>query len=293
MTFRALLLFALSLLSGALHSMEQWSSGSFAILEVRGSIQLISIGKTQKLSGAGEFPTYENGLLKIEAKEVATVYAYGSNGLTFKYNGPGFFVVERFEQNTDALETGLRAKTRSIFSLRNGRLTMDDRDTIGESSLVLETPLGRLSGAGAFWAIEIEYDESSQRYRFQIECAEGLVRFTDLNGKVYLLRTRQRLSGAGSSGTPSIEAAEFTNDEEEVFELFDTAMSGYKAVELSTAALQSKMRILERESQGSSKARFKAERRRPVLIEFEPAPQPLTPFRGEIRPPSEYEADIF
>ncbi|MEM7791998.1 MAG: hypothetical protein AAF546_11400, partial [Verrucomicrobiota bacterium] len=167
----------------------------------------------------------------------------------------------------------------------------------GESSLILETPLGRVNSSGAYWSMRIDYDKSSRLYNFQIECADGLIRFTDLNGEVYLLRGQQRLSGAGTSSSPSIEAAEFTNDEEELFEFYQALVESVADVEISATEMNTHTQMLQRTAKTVSTTESSQSSRataiRPLVIEFEPAPKPVTPFRGEIRPPTDWEADIF
>ena len=38
---------------------------------------------------------------------------------------------------------------------------------------------------------------------------------------------------------------------------------------------------------------YGAEEGRPIVIEYSPRPKPLVPFRGVVRPPSEYQKDLF
>ncbi|MEM1221356.1 MAG: hypothetical protein AAGH40_01225 [Verrucomicrobiota bacterium] len=292
-----LLILSFVLLAKSGFTEEKWRSGSLALLKANGQFEIATTGKFMTVNEEKTLPAYEIGILKIDSEEWCSVYAVGSNNLSLQFTGPGFFAVERFEQNTLPLEQDPEAKSRVIVNLRKGRLVFDDRSPKIQSSLILETPLGRINSSGAYWSMRIDYDENSRLYNFQMECADGLLRFTDLNGEVYMLRSRQRLSGAGSSSSPSIEAAEFTNDEEELFESYQRVVDSAAEIEISAVEMQKYMRIFQRETKVASPAASSpsssAKVTRPLIIEFEPAPKPVTPFRGELRPPTDRETDIF
>ena len=53
------------------------------------------------------------------------------------------------------------------------------------------------------------FEPPSQIFDFTITCAEGRVRFTDLQGQ-HTLQTGQRLGGGGSRRSPLIEVGEIT-----------------------------------------------------------------------------------
>ncbi|MEM7790577.1 MAG: hypothetical protein AAF546_04180, partial [Verrucomicrobiota bacterium] len=172
-----LLLLALLCVSRSGFTSEEWRLGSFAFVDTRGEFDLATTGSFTSITEEEELPFYETGILKVDSKEWSSIYMVGSNNLSFQFMGSGFFAVERFEQNMRSLEQDPNAKSRVIINLRKGRLIFDDRSPKGESSLILETPLGRVNSSGAYWSMRIDYDKSSRLYNFQIECADGLIRF--------------------------------------------------------------------------------------------------------------------
>ncbi|WP_269526912.1 hypothetical protein [Coraliomargarita parva] len=290
----------LCLLSGmpvARAQSDSWLHGGSCVIKVDGRAGLQSVGTARVQLADAALPYYYPGVFDLRAEAVSTVYAKTSNGMRFAWSGPGYFAFERFEQMASGAgdPPGL---SRMILNLRSGRLVLDSRSLPVGSQLIFEVPVGRITLRSALWLIEIRYDERSRIYTFQMECKEGSLRYTDRRGQDYLLRDGQRLAGAGPASSPGIEISTITAEAVERFG--DVALVFDQAEDLAAqvgdfAAVMSPLSRSVNESTytaAESAASVDSEAR-PIVIEFAPRTAPLYPYRGVIRPPSDYETDLF
>jgi len=214
------------------------------------------------------------------------------------WSGPGYFAFERFDQylaDGDAADELSRMR----LNLREGRLILDGRPMAAGSHLLVETPLGQLQAVEALWMLRIDYDTGSRLYQFSIACLAGRVRFIDRRDEVYSLRQGQRLAGVGSAGHPSIEVSEI---EEEAREMVDEAgfSVDFSDESAETGAFLPHMKALPRRAAGPGELRAGGEiagggedTERRVIIEYAPPTRERRPFRGKVRPPSQFESDLF
>ncbi len=269
--------------------------GAAAVTLVQGEPLVEEIGgEALELSFESALPQYVHGLLKIRTEAGDSVFLKTSNHISIYNEGAGYFAIERFEQDlTQSIDEG---KSRLIFNFREGLLAVDNRALSDDSQMIVETPLGRISVKNGWWLMEIAYDERSHIYDFSIECADGVLRFTDLTGDSYTLRNGQRLRGAGASGRPSIEVGEISEDASELFEDFAGMERSVAALDLSAEAFRAQMKPMQvsrSDAEASTAATEARGSKRPLLIEYAPQSAPVTPFRAVIRPPSSYQADLF
>ena len=274
---------------------EQWLRGAAAVTVVRGEPQVEEVGaEALELSGESSLPQYVQGLLKVATAIGDSVLLSTSNQLSIYNEGPGYFAIERFEQEVaESLDTG---KSRMILNLRQGLVAVDNRALSDNSQMIVETPVGRMSVKNGWWLMEIAYDERSHIYDFSIECADGVLRFTDLTGDSYTLRNGQRLRGAGASARPSIEVGEISEDASELFEEFAAMQLSVAELGLPVEMFRAEMQSMHLSQSGPDASIHGAEARgskRPLLIEYAPRSAPVTPYRAVIRPPSSYQADLF
>ena len=275
---------------------EEWMRGAVVVTAAEGDVVLEEVGgEPWGLQLKGALPHYMSGLLKVDARLKGSVFLRTSNRISIYNEGAGFFAIERFEQDVAKLMD--QGKSRMILNFRRGFLVVDNRALSDNSQLIVETPVGRISVKNGWWLMRIEYDERSHIYDFSIECADGVLRFTDQGGDTYTLRNGQRLRGAGASSRASIEVAEISDEARELFEEFAVLDAGAEAMELSDGAFRSKMKPLAHTNEASASALEASDVRgtgkRPLLIEYAPQSAPVTPFRAERRPPSGYQADLF
>ncbi len=275
----------------------EWMRGAVAVTSVSGEVALEEVGgESVRLSVADELPLYFSGLLNVRTAQASeAVFLKTSNQISIYNAGTGFFAIERFEQELGA--SSEQGKSRMILHLRQGLLAVDNRALSEASQMIVETPLGRISVKNGWWLMEIAYDERSHIYDFSIECADGVLRFTDRPGATYTLRSGQRLLGAGVSSRPSIEVAEISEDASEFFEEFSELEAGVDSMELSQDAFRAAMRAIGNVAEperSTATGEFGASAgKRPLIIEYAPQSPPVTPFRAVIRAPSRYEADLF
>ncbi len=283
---------------------EQWVRGSVAVTAVSGELQLESLGGQPYEMGSVSLPYYSMGLLSARVAAEGEIFMEASNHVRMDCQGAGFFAIERFEQEGDFtgdwflsdIEAG---QSRMIFSLRSGMLAVDSRSLSEASQLIAETPFGRITVGKALWIIGVRRDERKRTYSFDVLCAEGALRLTDKTGASYKILGGQRISGVGTSDQPSIEVAEITDEGRERFDDFSALSERLEALDVSAEALAEQMEPLlnkvavESETEDRLPNSAGNDGRRPILIEYAPRAAPVTPFRGEARPPSAYEADLF
>ena len=296
-TFRKVLFVILTCLCVmcAIGQAEQWMCGSAIVTSVQGEPRMEEVeGEVLRLSSEGSLPRHVLGLLQVHTEVGDSLFIKTSNQISIYNEGSGYFAIERFEQDiAKSMDAG---KSRMILNFRQGLLAVDNRELSDNSQMIVETPLGRISVKNGWWLMKIAYDERSHIYDFSIECADGVLRFTDLTGDTYTLRNGQRLRGAGASGRPSIEVGEISEDASELFEEFAAMEAAVTELELSAEAFRAKMKSMQRAGSGVTAPAEVSEVRgskRPLLIEYAPQSAPVTPFRAVIRPPSSYQADLF
>ena len=274
---------------------EQWMRGAVVVTSVAGEVILEEVGgESLQLHSAASLPRHVSGLLKVRTQAKDAVFLKTSNRISIYNEGAGFFAIERFEQDVaTSLDQG---KSRMILNFRQGLLAVDNRALSDDSQMIVETPLGRISVKNGWWFMRIAYDERSHIYDFSIECADGVMRFTDQQGATYTLRNGQRLRGAGASLRPSIEVAEISDDGSELFEEFAGMEADAAVLEFPPEVFLPKMKPLKHarsEVAAPPEASEGGGPKRPLVIEYSPQSAPVTPYRAVIRPPSSYQADLF
>lgn len=302
MLARFILVILLTLALASSLSANSWVRGALMLHRVSGEIVVSELaGKSAELV-AGDVPLILPGLLNCQAPHGASAFFSTSNHHYILFEGAGSFAVERFEQVLPDTESWWAAKSeasqsRMIVNFRSGQITLDSRQMSDTSQYLVETPLGRITVRRALWQMQIAFDPRSQIFDFTISCSDGRVRFTDLQGQQYTLRTGQRLSGAGARTAPSIEVAGLAERAREQMQFFLSLVDEYAP---AAQDLQAYKPYLQKISQaepapaaGLSAPSRTASGRRPIVIEHAKDPAPVTPFRGEVRPPSSFQADLF
>lgn len=293
--FAVWLLFVSSLSAG------EWVRGGLILHEVNGEVELKALGEDAVQLGEGQMPVSTTGLIECEVAYGSSAFFSTSNRSYIYFEGSGSFAVERFEQVMPELEaweaeTIEASQSRMILSFRGGDLIVDNRNMQESSQCIIETPLGRLTVKRALWQMRIVFDPRSQIFDFTITCTEGRVRFTDLQGQQYTLRTGQRLAGAGSRKTPSIEVGEKTERSKEQMQLYADLANRHLTATSDLAQYVDLLRPIEQDTRRASVVPLtitSEPTRRPIVIEHANEPNPVTPYRGELRPPSAYQADLF
>ena len=144
--------------------------------------------------------------------------------------------------------------------------------------------------------MRILFERPSQIFDFTITCGEGRVRFTDLQGNQYTLHAGQRLAGAGSRMPPSIEVGENTKRSQEQMQRYQYMASQHSAAINNYAQYLDHLQLIEQAANSNYAQRLASRSnsiRRPIVIEYAKEPEPVTPFRGNLKPPSPAQADLF
>lgn len=275
--------------------------GGLILHEVVGQVYLKELGKDVSRISAGQMPIKTMGLIECEARPGSSAFFTASNRTAIYFEGGGSFAVERFEQvmpqpsdwNTDTVEA---SRSWMILNFREGDLIVDNRNMLESSQFLVETPIGRLAAKEGLWQMRILFELRSQIFDFTITCAEGRVRFTDLQGQQYTLLAGQRLAGAGTGVTPSIKVGENTKRFVEQMQRYQHLASQYSVVANNFTQYLDHLQVIKQAASRTS-ARSLTNRsnfiRRPIVIEYAKEPEPVTPFRGKVKPPSADQADLF
>ncbi len=277
--------------------------GSAMVVEASGAVQ-VRVPAEETVYDSFERPRYFSGIFACDASPGASALFRTSNDMTLAFRGEGQFSVERFEglfgMTGEAGRGELEAnRSRMILSLRQGELIIDSRSLTEDSRFVIETPVGRISSVKAVLMIRMEYDFRSNRYDFTVACREGTVRLRDRRRESYSIYAGQRIAGAGSYNAPSIEVGDQTEQIREKFETFAGTLDALDLDAAALAELRSRMQALpDHENETTTAFRLSQEqaredRRRPRIIEFAPQTEYVTPFRGEVKPPSDFQAELF
>lgn len=293
--------FLLILWLPAVHANSTWVQGGVAVLEASGGLKL-EVPSTGEVYESFDDTTYLPGLLSCQAESDASILLHTSSRMTLQFRGEGFFSVERFEGtfgvDPDAPDELIETQSRFILTQRMGELFIDSRSLSADSKFVVETPFGRISSLKAVLQVRIEYDYRSGIYDFTISCAEGTVRLRDLSKQVYTIYAGQRISGAGSYVEPSIEVAQQTQQIREKFDRFLGVLAGLESAKIDWVEMRAHKESLpdvmpDPYSSLTASGGSPAAKKRPRVIEFAPQADAITPFRGEVKPPSDSQADIF
>ena len=245
--------------------------GALTLHEVNGQVDIKRLGEDVTNLSPGKLPITSMGLIECEASYGSSVFMTASNRSAIYFEGSGSFAVERFEQIRPELAAW-------------------NADTLAAS------PLGRLTIKRALWQMRIVFDPRSQIFDFTITCTEGRVRFTDLQGQQYRLYAGQRLAGAGSRMSPSIEVGEKTERSQEQMQRYQDLARQHSAATNDFTQYLVYLQVIEQTARSIPVlplASRSNSTRRPIVIEYAKEPELVTPFRAEVKPPSAYQADLF
>lgn len=285
----------------SLHAQPQaWVRGAVTLQAVSGEVELTPFGQASPRRMTQEqLPVTSSGLINCAADYGNSALFSTSNRNYIYFEGDGSFSIERFEQvmpdaQTWAASSSETGQSRMILNFRSGNLIFDSRAMLAASQLLVETPLGRLAIKRALWQMQISFDPRSQIFDFTITCTDGRVRFTDLQGQQYTLRAGQRLAGAGIREMPSIEVGERTERSLEQMDRYKELSDLYLVSGLDLEHYLEFLQPIEQASrQTSLPSPVETSTSRPIIIEYAKEPNLVTPFKGEMKPPSAFQADLF
>lgn len=294
MTYRLIIFFLVAL---PLVADVELRRGAIAALQRTGSVMVTAAGEDpfKDRPDPIDRPVYFGGIFNVQAGDESSIFFRSSSGMDLYFVGPGFFGLDRNDQifsEVDDATGGELQQSRMILSLREGGLILDSRQSIGEKQILLETPFGRIGLSKALCSIVIGYDYRSRRYDFTIYSAVGTVQLTDWNKESYTIYSGQRLAGAGSYLDPSVEIGGPTEDALERMQNFSSLRQSFPIDALEAELFRSHMVKLNRAETTKDVLRANS-KRRPVVVEFAPAPDTGTFFRAVIPPRDEFEEDLF
>ncbi len=268
---------------------EQWMDGAFYLPTE------VNDARVEELRQGGQVvsASYLAGLLRVGSARREDVFLLGSNYLACYYTMPGELTIERFEQfGSDA------QKSRLILHVTEGVLTVDSSALSADSQCIVETPLGRLTAGAGQWTLAVAYDSRTRIYNFTLESIDVDLVFKTNPGDRFVVQAGQMLTGAGASTLPDLEIADLLNSAQDRVQILGQLLDEAKTT-MSVDQLRAKLRpienrtsenVIELVDRGIDGGEAEV---RPIVIEYSPRPKPLVPFRGVVKPPSEYQKDLF
>lgn len=298
---KTLIVLFLLLLGKSVYS-EVWLQGAAAVLEVDGDVS-VAVRGTDISYDAVDPPIYFPGAFSSNIRGGGSAFFYTSNGVALRFTGEGVFSMNRFESLASTPEKGGPGASENlghmILNMRRGKLLIDNRSLSENSKFLVETPIGRVSLVKGVFFLEIIHDPRSSIYNFSIACARGAVRFTDLNNEPYLIYAGQQIVGSGTYSSPSVGIGAQPVRVREKLMAFTEALSLLDENPIDQSKLGLHMTELKRPEYAPKQAESLAlpeshtDNSRPIVIEYAPGAEPVSPLRAEVQPPAQSNADSF
>ena len=292
---KTLIVLLLLLLGKSLYS-EVWSRGAAVVLEADGDVG-VAVRGTDISYNSFEQPIYFPGAFSSDIRGRGSALFYTSNGVALRFTGEGVFSVDRFESLASAAEEGGRSAGENlghmILNLRRGKLLIDNRSLSENSKFLVETPVGRISFVKGVFLLEIIHDSRSSVYNFSVASAQGTARFSDFDNEPYLIYAGQQITGTGTHSSPSVGVGAQTGRVREQLKAFTEVLSLLDKNPIDRSKLRSHTAELQRTEDASTQAAAMVlperhtDNRRPIVIEYAPSSEPISPLRAEVQPPTE------
>lgn len=175
----------------------KWQRGSYQIDQIDPAIQFSKYGELATELTAEKLPLEFSQLAKFSADDSAKLFFRISTGVLGKWEGPGKFSIEAFDHSW--VKTGLSNEsmdelTRTILYFDKGLLFINAEAIEKESSIRIETPLGKVITHDAIFSIKLEEFEDSAHKNAIIKCYQGSLVYTDRVGNTYALSDGNKMS---------------------------------------------------------------------------------------------------
>lgn len=270
-----------------------WMRSSFIVLHRDADVTLMQ-KSGERVDFGEKLPLILADLVAIDTQESGRLYLEQSNGVRLGYWGPGELLAERLDERVN-LENTETLQTLTILNLKEGALFLDTRALALDSIYNVETPIGRVTGSQALWRMDLKTNQRLSGYDLEIDCFGGELWFFDRYGNKYFIPSGSRLIGLSSPANLSAEVSEITQGDQIRLDIFVGYTEAFDAT-YDTAALREKMQYIRGVkpflTQGESVVRDEPTDR-PIIIEYVPRMELMTPYRGVPRGISKYRAKLF
>ena len=278
------------------HSASDWWQGAFIIRKYTEGIYAQLLGGQQIYFDEAKAPIYISGLIKLSANEEDSIFLSASNGSSIYFEGLGELAVERFEElkraNSDTM-----GESNIILNFRSGLLLIDSRSDLNGSSSIIETPVGRLILNNSLISLKINENTKNQLLNFSFVCVAGIIYYAHPDGSIYSILPGQRMIGVGTFNSPKIEISEALPGMKREIERFESVLENNIISANELAGLQSHMiKINNREVSTKELIYPEGKYNNPkqsIVIQYMPRPQPVEFYRGELKPLSMEELELF
>lgn len=188
--FLLLLFFPISFFSVA-HAFE-WHRGLYQIDHIDPGVQFAKYGEVASEMPDGDFPLEFSKLAEFSATSSANFFFRASTGILGKWEGPGKISIEAFDHSW--LGAGLSDElTRTILYFNKGLLFINAETLNNGSSIIVETPLGKVTALGGIFSIKLEDFKGDTRRNAMIYCYKGSLEYTDQNGVLHALSNGNKM----------------------------------------------------------------------------------------------------
>lgn len=179
-----LCLFMLISLSCPAYSLK-WHRGCYQIDQFDPGIQFVKYGEEPAEILEENLPVKLSQLAKFFADDSAKLFFRLSTGVLGKWEGPGKFSIEGFDHIW--VEDGVSKEssselTRTILYFDKGQVFINAEALSKESSILVETPLGKVVTYGGIFSLKLEEFKDSTQRNAIINCYKGSLVYTDKRG---------------------------------------------------------------------------------------------------------------
>ena len=148
---------------------------------VRGYIQIDSFDSDIRMTNYGDQAVIEVAELPKSFKELSKFYSSTKSVLKFRtsnrvhalWEGPGLFTIDQNESKIVKNHNRDSFYARSIYFLEGGNLYINASDQSKNSSLIIDSPIGRIKTNQGVFSIQLDISKAEPKKYCKIYCLQG------------------------------------------------------------------------------------------------------------------------
>lgn len=148
---------------------------------VRGYIQIDSFDSDIRMTNYGDQAVIEVAELPKSFKELSKFYSSTKSVLKFRtsnrvhalWEGPGLFTIDQNESKIVKKHNRDSFYARSIYFLEGGNLYINASDQSKNSSLIIDSPIGRIKTNQGVFSIQLDISKAEPKKYCKIYCLQG------------------------------------------------------------------------------------------------------------------------
>lgn len=171
---------------------DDWIRGASEILLVEGAVTYASYTSQERLIDTREIPIQIQNLGSFSSSEKTRICVQTSGPIYYSWEGPGTLSMDQLQHKWSPELEGAFI-SRAIFYIESGSLSLNSNALSEHSSVIVESPLGKIIQKGGLFSIQSEYFEESLKRICTVKCFSGDLKYYDLKGAVLALSAGQKL----------------------------------------------------------------------------------------------------